>query len=585
MKRIRFPGFTCVLPWAIVSGMIGSSTDAYGAGKTTSKTRKSDIAAVRVRAQNTDEAAPPHKRLTDEEIFDRELTPASTQEGGTSACVLPSSPGCTNTLGNTAVPLLPGMDSSTAPLPPATPSMPQQIETPPAYAQGNNAPNQGPAFQGLARNSTDVPFLGDFFGGSMTGSSVVNGIIGQAVLNPTDPSQYLMLTSLGGVPHEFQTTGDVATGTATNLNALGQEHLVLTAHSGQESVLINPPTIVVPPNPGQYQVYDVVRQSTIGGLDPALTTGRTKLAEGSSPIPRDRVFFNYSYFDNAQIAANGVNVSRYTPGFEKTFFNQRASVEVRIPFASTLTSNVDTTTGVANPTDLQFGNMTIYAKALLFQSRTFAYSTGMGMSLPTANNVNAYSGSIQTLHISNDAVHLLPFVGGVYTPNDRFYSQGLLQFDFDTNGNRVYSNTSLDGSTSSGALGRIGSFQDASFLYASLSAGYWAYRTQTPGPTGLTGFSPLAELHYNRSLQSGDVIRDNNGFAIYGQSFSNIEVLNAVIGANMIFGRNKILTVGYTTPLGMGVDRQFAGEVRAMFNWYFGGGNSSPLTRLGRAQF
>ena len=156
--------------------------------------------------------------------------------------------------------------------------------------------------------------------------------------------------------------------------------------------------------------------------------------------------------------------------------------------------------------------------------------------------------------------------------------------DFDTNGNRVYSNTDVLGQTST-TLGKVGTFQDASFLYASMSAGYWVYRSQTPGSAGLTGFSPVAELHYNRSMQRGDVVRDSYNNPIYGQQFTNVEVMNAVVGANMLFGRNKILTAGYTAPLGMGVDRQFNGELRVMFNWYFGGGNSSPLTRAGRVQF
>ena len=100
-------------------------------------------------------------------------------------------------------------------------------------------------------------------------------------------------------------------------------------------------------------------------------------------------------------------------------------------------------------------------------------------------------------------------------------------------------------------------------------------------------------VHYNRNLQNGNVINGQIGSGdmatintLYGSAFTNIEVLNAVVGANMLFGRNRILTAGYCTPLGMGVDKQFAGELRIMFNWYFGpGGNSSTLTRAGRVQF
>ncbi len=61
-----------------------------------------------------------------------------------------------------------------------------------------------------------------------------------------------------------------------------------------------------------------------------------KLSENTSPIPRDRVFVNYSYFDNVPLQQGGVDVNRFVPGFEKTFFNGITSVEVRAPMASTL---------------------------------------------------------------------------------------------------------------------------------------------------------------------------------------------------------------------------------------------------------
>jgi len=617
MKRLFFPGLTYLIPCTIVAGFVGGASLTADDWKPVPKARKK-VAAV-VRAQNVDKpnsetaakdedifdgdspsvtpgsktgkntavivksqnSSRSNSRIeqvaSDEEIFDRDLPATGNPTGSSASGAVPVAPNCIDVFGN---PLLtPGTSPSTGAVPPVPPGQDStqnlQSSAPPSF----NQPDIG---QGLASSSTTAivaPFLGDFFGGSTVSSALGHVNIGDVVQDRYSPSLY-SIGPIAGVPNHFQTLGSPFTqGPGDTLVPLG--------HS---SVLFNPPANGSPPNPQNVQVFEVQRQLNTGGggLDPSTVTGGAKLAEGGSPIPRDRVFFNYNLFNDVALSSPGIQVNRYMPGFEKTFFNGVGSVEVRVPFASTLSTNFDVNSGVANPTDLQFGNVVIYSKALLYQSKTFAASSGLGFSLPTANNVNIYNGQTQLLHIQNNSVHLLPFVGGVYTPNDRFYSQGLFQLDFDTNGNTVDSFTNSQGLPQQSSQ-KVGTFRDATFLFASVSTGYWIYRSQTPGTFGLTGFSPTAELHYNRSLNSGDIINqsiDNTMTAVYGQSFSNLEVLNGVLGANMIFGRNRILSMGYVAPLGMGVDKQFAGEFRLMFNWYFGGsGNSSPFTRVGGAQF
>src|SRR5207245_4582509 len=91
---------------------------------------------------------------------------------------------------------------------------------------------------------------------------------------------------------------------------------------------------------------------TAGGV-----VGRVKTSEDNSPLPRDRVFFTYDYFERVPTAANN-DVRRYTPGFEKTFFDRNASIEFRFPFASTLSSDIDLGR-VTSPTRTQFGNLDI----------------------------------------------------------------------------------------------------------------------------------------------------------------------------------------------------------------------------------
>ena len=79
----------------------------------------------------------------------------------------------------------------------------------------------------------------------------------------------------------------------------------------------------------------------------------------------------------------------------------------------------------------------------------------------------------------------------------------------------------------------------------------------------------------------------NSGFTYYlrgqtiGSKDSNIEVINVVFGLTILADDNKSLTAAYTVPIGGGRDMQFTGEVRVLFNWYFGG----PTNRQTRVQF
>lgn len=292
------------------------------------------------------------------------------------------------------------------------------------------------------------------------------------------------------------------------------------------------------------------------------TADRQKLSENASPLPRDRVFLNYNYFDQVPSTFGNQGVNRFTPGFEKTFFDQWASVEVRLPFSSQLSNSIDLT-GV-NSNQVQFGNVTTYFKGLLYASPEMALSTGLGVQLPTGPDTEVFLSGQEMFKIANRSVHLMPFLAATYTPGTRFYAQGLLQFDIDANGNSVYAP-----STKGPGLQNQGTMQDQTVLYASLSTGYWIYRAPNPNDRGLTGIAPTAELHYNTTLQSSDTV--GNTFAQYGQ----IANFNGIVGLNAVFGYNKYLTVGYCSPLGRS-DAQFNSELRVMFNYFFGGSTVNP---------
>ncbi len=63
---------------------------------------------------------------------------------------------------------------------------------------------------------------------------------------------------------------------------------------------------------------------------------RYKIVESNSPVPTDRVFFNYHFFANPLVNVDGqsVDLHRYTFGLEKAFLDDWFSVELRVPFSS-----------------------------------------------------------------------------------------------------------------------------------------------------------------------------------------------------------------------------------------------------------
>src|SRR5262249_19027286 len=70
------------------------------------------------------------------------------------------------------------------------------------------------------------------------------------------------------------------------------------------------------------------------------TDGRIQIGEVINPLPRGRFVFDYDLFSGVPLGVGSRDVNRFVFGFEKTFFDGQASVEVRVPFAATLNSDL-----------------------------------------------------------------------------------------------------------------------------------------------------------------------------------------------------------------------------------------------------
>jgi hypothetical protein len=322
------------------------------------------------------------------------------------------------------------------------------------------------------------------------------------------------------------------------------------------------------------------------GAAKIFATGSTNIinpavAENNSPLPQDRAGFRYNHFTNA-LSVTGVSnlppmadpltglttvptalktydVEQYTFSLEKTFLDRRASVEVRIPFQTTLSSDLNLSTArirgviqgaslfpgpqfpffdaVGTPEDTlgsqrnELGNLSVILKGLLYQTPSLALSAGLSVEVPTANNtrvrVTDLIGPVEVpvttiqrvreFDVKNETWAASPFLAALYTPCDRFFAQGFWQFDIPTNTSRVnYSETvpallfgQFGADPTRGILvppfATSAHLREQALMHIDLGTGFWVVRD--PEARWLNGLAPTAELHYTTTLNSADLIQ------------------------------------------------------------------------------
>jgi len=302
----------------------------------------------------------------------------------------------------------------------------------------------------------------------------------------------------------------------------------------------------------------------IGTIPNAGGTRRVKISENNSPIPRDRVFFAFNEFNNAALVlqqnqTGTIDIQRYTPGFEKTFWGGQGSIEVRSPFAYTQNPNLSLQGNLA-PKQSQFGNLSLALKLLVWREDNFAVAMGTGLNLPTGPDVQVFQFGQPMLTLKNQSVHLLPYIGAYWAPIDRAYVQGFLQVDVDANGNAV--------NVPNG--GRGGVLTEQTFLYADVAIGYWLY--QNPEARVVTGIIPTLEFHYSTTLQNADIVTAQSGTTQFtlGNSFNRLDITNITTGTHFRLGPLSFLTIAGVFPLkARDTDRQFDSEIVAQFNRLF----------------
>jgi hypothetical protein len=259
-----------------------------------------------------------------------------------------------------------------------------------------------------------------------------------------------------------------------------------------------------------------------------------KIADNGSPVPQDRVFLTYNYFNNVNGDFNAATMSpigrvdahQTVFGVEKTFFNQNASVEFRLPL-NTLDAMGGSVPGLGG-TSTDLGDLTVVFKGVLLQNRDTGnlLSGGLAITMPTGPSnfagVAPIGPSLGTTPgiigaplttVAHDTL-LQPWLGYLFTQGD-FYVHGFSSMDIPTQSN------------------------DVTLMFNDIGVGYYLFRDRSSDRT-LTAVIPTVELHVNTPL--------NHRGSMNGP-LGTPDWVDFTGGATFEFFRRSTLAIGASAPV------------------------------------
>jgi hypothetical protein len=262
-----------------------------------------------------------------------------------------------------------------------------------------------------------------------------------------------------------------------------------------------------------------------------------KIADNESPIPLDRVFGTFAYFDNLArglssfssptnlppppgTRVTGMNLFQEVYGFEKTFLNGNASAGVRMPVLQLDGADSLGRSGV--------GDLNVVLKYALLNDPAGAgvVSSGLMVTAPTGpDTVLAQGGS--PLH----PWFLQPFLGGLRNFGD-FYVQGFTSVAVPTD------------------------FRDVALWFKDVGLGYNLYRN--PVAPILNGILPTVEAHVTTPL-------NHAGFS--SQPVGVPATVTFTGGVYFIFRNRASLSLGAAMPVTG--PRPTDCAAFGQFNWLF----------------
>jgi hypothetical protein len=249
-----------------------------------------------------------------------------------------------------------------------------------------------------------------------------------------------------------------------------------------------------------------------------------KVADNESPVPQCRVFCTYNYYNDISgiggfsapytfsnsagttvsvpgvvVPARGLDVHRELFGFEQTFLNGNASVEVRLP--------VFQTPGNRGIEGGDLGDVTALLKyALLYNRQTGNVLTvGLAVTAPTGPGIDTIDGTIRS-------TLLQPFVGYLFS-GCKFFLQGFESVAVPTDS------------------------RDTTLLFSDVGIGYSLYRSGADRL--ITSVAPTLEVHVTTPLNHEGV----------GALVSVPDIVSLTGGVYVGLGRHCLLAIGTNVPI------------------------------------
>jgi hypothetical protein len=237
------------------------------------------------------------------------------------------------------------------------------------------------------------------------------------------------------------------------------------------------------------------------------------------------VIATYHYFHNtgsqvvgltpatgpAAVTRDSQSINRWVFGFEKTVFDGWASVEMRLPFYE-----VDQGTSPFSPLvpGRQFdvnsgtlGNLSIILKKMIDYDECAAWSWGLGIEMPTADDATVLTGTTR-YGFENDVVRLSPFLALTEQLGNRWFVHGFTQLEIPLGGYDVRFDDRFDPA----ANGLPSELDDPISLMVDVGAGYWIKPPDRRRSQWT--LAVLTEVHYTVGLTDADAIvmnRTNSG--------------------------------------------------------------------------
>jgi hypothetical protein len=263
-----------------------------------------------------------------------------------------------------------------------------------------------------------------------------------------------------------------------------------------------------------------------------------KIADDQSPQPQDRVYFDFNYFDQVNREVNhrlgngfhDLRVGRESLGIEKTFFDQRASVGLRLPLNSIDADNQFPGLG-GSSTDI--GDLTVILKYALWEDRESGdlFSAGLAVTAPTGPDAFAGFDQVTSFHDTT----LQPYIGYIWNWHDVY----------------IHGFTALAVPTDS---------RDVTLLYNDIGVGYRLYEYKEDDRL-LTAVAPTFEVHVNTPLNHRGAFR-------FLDPAGTPDVVDLTLGTAFEFSHRTTLVLAAVAPVTG--PKPFDYEVIAQVNVRFG---------------